>query len=414
MFSYKNSKTNKKITTNRTTNKIFTNKNNLTKEKEKKYNDTKLLIIAKKLFSATTYINAKELLKEFYINLQISDSKFDKIQQNIIPFSKSGRSGAIIGLLKNNKQNVIKFFNEKHNIYNSFTLFDCLKISNRFNEIFINYLLTNINNIITIKKNDNSKIKNHIIPILNYGISNKGSYITMPLLGLTTQNNNNLITNLRELIDLNHKQFLIKALNENRTDILLEYDKFMSKKIKEYFEVLKLLQKYLKYVNSDVKLTNVFIKKTNKITNKILNDWGFITNFILILSDLEKSSISINNLKITTEPRSNFKITLAKLVKKGLIYDIRYGCDTIIKSCNKINIFDIDILTFIIDYYALMIRIYNDYISTMNNIYTVMNEFIDTNILKTLINVLNQGEYKIDKHYSYIISNILQKICQKL
>ena len=320
-----------------------------------------------------------------------------------------------------------------------------MKISNKFNEIFINYLLTNLNDIISINKYEYTKIKNHIIPLLNSGISNNGSYIILPLIGLTipisnvciqnnttanpntnsntntnTNTNSNInncktqfVTNLRELIEFNHSKLLVKAFNENRNDIILEYDKFMSKKIKDYFEVLRLLQKHLKYINSDVKLTNVFIKIDNT-KNKILNNWGFITNFKLILSDLEKSSIIINNLKITTKPLSPLKIILAHLIKKGLMYDIRYSCDNIAKSCNKISIFDFDLLIFIIDYYAYMLRINNDYIATMNNIFNMMNEFISIEILNVLSQSLNKGKYKIDKNYSFIIGNILQKICNSI
>ncbi len=96
------------------------------------------------------------------------------------------------------------------------------------------------------------------------------------------------------------------------------------------------------------------------------------------------------------------------------MYDIRYSCDNIAKSCNKISIFDFDLLTFIIDYYAFMLRINNDYIATMNNIFNMMNEFISIEILNVLAQVLNKGKYKIDKNYSYIIGNILQKICNSI
>ena len=401
--------------------KIYRNTNRATNratKKTEKHKTYKLLNDIKKLFKSTNYETARDILRKIFINLQISETQFDEIYKQVIPFNKSGHSGAIIGSLQNNKQNVIKIFTDKLNINNSFIIFDCLKISNRFNEIFINYLLTNLNNIIQIQQDAYKKIKKHIIPILDYGICNKGSYIVIPLIGITNnttgQYKNKLITNLRELLEFNHNEFILKALNENRNDILEEYDKFMSEKIKDYFKVLKILQKYLKYLNSDVKLTNVFIKKDNTSTNKLLNDWGFITDFVLILSDLEKSSININNLRITTETRSHLKIMLAKLIKKGLIYDIRYGCDILLKSCKKIDFFDIDILTFIIDYYAFMLRINYNFINEMHNIFNTMNTFININILNVTIKLLTEGKYKIDKHYSYIIGNILQKICNTL
>jgi hypothetical protein len=50
----------------------------------------------------------------------------------------------------------------------------------------------------------------------------------------------------------------------------------------------------------------------------------------------------------------------------------------------------------------------------MNNIFNMMNEFISIEILNVLAQVLNKGKYKIDKNYSYIIGNILQKTCNSI
>ena len=61
-----------------------------------------------------------------------------------------------------------------------------------------------------------------------------------------------------------------------------------------------------------------------------------------------------------------------------------------------------------------MLRINNDYIATMNNIFNMMNEFISIEILNVLSQSLNKGKYKIDKNYSFIIGNILQKICNSI
>ena len=82
--------------------------------------------------------------------------------------------------------------------------------------------------------------------------------------------------------------------------------------------------------------------------------------------------------------------------------------------CLKIDFFDIDILTFIIDYYAFMLRINNNFINEMHNIFNTMNTFININILNVTIKLLTEGKFKIDKHYSYIIGVILQKLCHKL
>jgi len=392
----------------------------------KNIKDTKTLIsISRTLFLSKNYIQARDLLKIFYNIILISDANFKEISNSIIPFGKLGHSGSKIGISRNNSNQVIKLFLNKIDINTEIIVQDCLKISNRFNEIFINFIITHLDKLISIPPNEFKKVKYHSLPLLDYGISNLGSYITIPLIGLaehpyTNTNPGKFITNLRELLELNHKEYLERAFKENRNDILEEYDKFMAIKIAEYIDVIRILQNRLTYFNSDIKLTNIFIKKDNKKYNNIttkektLEDWGFITNFKCIISDLEKSSIVINELKITTLPRSQLKITIARLIDKGLIYDLRYGCKMEMKKCPMLDIMDIDILTLIIDYYAFMLRINSEFISRMSIIKTMFKKYIESNLLNEIQVILEKGKYKIDKNYSYIIGNILQTLCSKI
>ena len=391
-------------------------------------NINKLISISRILFQSNDYLQAKELLKMFYNALLISDTRFQEINNLIIPFGKSGHSGSKIGILTNNPKQVIKLFISKMNINTAFIVHDCLKISNSFNEIFINFIITYLDKLISIPSNEFKKVKNHSLPLLDYGISNLGSFITIPLIGLSEHSKTNSapskwITNLREMLDLNHKELLERVFKENRHDILEEYDKFMASKISDYIDALRILQNRIKYLNSDIKLTNVFIKKDNskdnnivkeKMTEKILDNWGFITNFKLVLSDLEKSSIIVNGLKITTEPRSPLKITIVGLIGKGLIYDLRYGCNKEIQTCKMIDIMDIDILTLIIDYYALMLRVNSEFINRMSMIKKMFKKYIESDLLNEIQVILEKGKYKIDKNYSYIIGNILQILCNKI
>lgn len=393
-------------------------------------NTNKLISISRILFQSNNYLQAKELLKMFYNGLLISDTRFQEINKLIIPFGKSGHSGSKIGILRNNPEQVIKLFISKMNINKVFIVSDCLKISNSFNEIFINFIITHLDKLISIPLNELKKVKNHSLPLLDYGISNLGSFITIPLIGLsesckTNSVSSKWISNLREMLDFNHKELLERAFKENRDDILEEYDKFMASKISDYIDTLRILQNRIKYLNSDIKLTNVFIKKNNskdinniiekKMTKeKILEKWGFITNFKLVLSDLEKSSITVNGLKITTEPRSPLKIKIASLIGKGLIYDLRYGCKMEIESCKMLDIMDIDILTLIIDYYALMLRINKKFISRMSRIKNMLKKYIESDLLNEIQVILEKGKYKIDKNYSFIIGNILHILCNKI
>ena len=184
-------------------------------------------------------------MKSIFKVIQIPDARFIDIRNSIIPFGKLGNSGSKIGISKNNSKQVIKLFIDKLNINTAFIFQDCLKISNRFNEVFINYIITYLDKIINISSDEYTKVKQYTLPILDYGISQYGSYITIPLIGIyddSSKNNSKWITNLRELLDINHKSNLERAVFENRNDILKEYDKFMANKINNYLEVLKYLK----------------------------------------------------------------------------------------------------------------------------------------------------------------------------
>jgi hypothetical protein len=219
---------------------------------------------------------------------------------------------------------------------------------------------------------------------------------------------------MRQLLDKNHSKLLKKAILEKRNDILNEYDKFIAKKINSYLEVLRLLQKYLYYVNSDIKLTNIFIKKSSNQETDILSKYGFITNFETIMADLEKSSININHLKITTEPSLLFKfvIPLSKLIRKGLVYDVRYGCNTKMKTCSKIDILDYDVLSVVIDLFVQLITIKTDILDDFTELSKCIISYLGNTMFTKLKHILEEGKYKINGNYSLKIGNIISKLCK--
>ena len=384
---------------------IAINISNRLKQSPKLQNNENISVL-EELFKCATYAEIKNILTKFYSNSIVDDERITTLKTALVSLDKKGKSGGIIGYKPENPDAIIKYFTRSLYVDEIFEIADCLKISNTFNEIFINFLITNISKIIELSAFQTKKIKQHTMPLLDYGISpSKGSFISIPLIGLNKLGQSR-ITNLRELLELNH----IKIIPTLNVSLLVKYDKWMSKQIKSYFYAIKLLQKHLHYVNTDVKLTNVFIRE-NKQKHQPLETTGIITNFDLILSDLEKSTIIINGLKITTSPRSPLKIKLAYLIGKGLIYDIRYNCGDKLNTCRKINTLDIDLITFIIDYYAFMIRMDSLFITRMPHIYNTFAKFIGPNILDKIKLVLEAGKYNIDKNYSYIIGNILQEIC---
>jgi len=390
-------------------------KTNKTKANRCNTRDNENIVVLKKLFQCKTYLELKNILLQFYNNSKINEIQFQTLKNNLILLNKGGKSGSIIGYFKSKPNEVIKLFNRSINEYDIINIDKCLKLSNIYNEIIINFLVSNLENIIpSITKDDKNLLDNHTLQLLNYGISKHGSFITIPLIGLKE------ITNLRELLEKNHSKLFKLFYNTLSSKKIMElYDKLMSSKIAGYFRALRILQKYLKYVNSDVKMTNIFIrikslKNTNTYKYQDLEDLGIITDFELIISDLEKSSISVNDLRITTSARSPLKITLSRLINQGLIYDIRYRCSEILDKCKSINILDIDIIMFAIDYYAFMLRMDKDFITNMPNIYETFKDILGNELVEKIRNILEIGKYKIDTNFSFKIGNILQKICSKI
>lgn len=377
-----------------------------------------IIIYMKKLFVSTNHEDFKTYLEEIYTILKIPQIEFQNILKLIVPFAKIGHSGAKIGINKYYKNQVIKIFTSKQQDINKAINYDkCIKISNNFNEIFINLLLSNINSIIHMKKNEILLIKKHILPILNCGISSDGTFIVIPLIGLSVRISevHHKITNLRELLYLNHLELLRKAITEKRVDILSNYDKFITDKIGSYLLAIKILQKYLNFIHTDVKLTNIFIKKISKPTNKynILEKNGFIINFECIISDLEKTNIQIGKYKITTIPNNPLKVKLLTTIGKGLIYDVRYTCNRNIKSCSYISIMDFDILCLVIDLLVQLLQVDNDFMMYLPHFSEMIQKIIKPNLYNKLLEILKKGNYKIDKNYSYLIGNIIIKLCKK-
>ena len=424
---YKSSKESRSLKTNRKTKNSSTKISSISNIRESNIHNSNGLGLTNKaiidqmnyLFASNSYKDVKYHLEELYKLLIVPDTTFQTITSQITLLDKSGGSGALIGILKTDKNQVIKIYDNLKSTDGEITYNKCIKISNKFNEIFINLLLSNIDSIIKIKLNESLLIKKHILPLIVYGISSKGSFITIPLIGISTiyKGIQYRITNLRELLDINHLELLKKSIITKRDDILAKYDVFITDKISSYIKVINILQKYLSFVNTDVKLTNVFIQETKaNIPSKygILEKYGFITNFECIISDLEKTSIHIGKYKIITRARSPLKVKILTKIGKGLAYDVRYMCDDYIKSCEKISIMDFDILSLIIDLLVQLLRLDSDFMKYIPQFSGMIKKFINPNLYNTLLEILKNGKYRIDKNYSYHISNIIFELCKKI
>ena len=407
-------------------------------------------------------------INEFYDKYSNND-KFNNYNKNVVLFSKEvlGKSGALVGVLENNKNMVIKTYfydSNKKKISVPSKAPSCIIINNNLNEILIHLVIKNIKNLVNISVSEIATIKKHTNEINDFCISDKGSSIIAPLIGFNLSKFGNnydqlvgnplettfakldeimrlahtdkiapevftsnfkyirYITNFRELFVINHLPILDKLMkSKNITDhnIISLYDKFMSTIVESYLNTIKILQKHIKYINTDVKLTNTFVKyhkcKCPEFTK--LKEHGFIIDFVLILSDLEKSTYEINGYKIITYPRYPSKILLYNILGQGLMYEARYNCTPKFnKLCPQLSIYDFDILLFVIDLYAFYLRAAPNMLDYMENTSHVIIKILNSTPRKFAIlkAILEKNKYKINKHYASILNYIIIKYCKAL
>ena len=222
----------------------------------------------------------------------------------------SGASGAIVG--NYDKNNIIKLNIFKKNINPKFKFdnkLNCLKIYYHYNEIIINLLLSNISFFLPKKfKNTKSgilKIKNinkYILKIIDYGIYNNNTFLLNKKIGF--KNENFYYTNINQIFLNNYIPLLKNAIlskNDNKTVSAFCY--FINLILNDYFEVLKFLNEHFGFIHTDLKLENIFIKKSNKYLNnksihiQHLKSKGFIINYIPLVSDLDKCLINYQQVK---------------------------------------------------------------------------------------------------------------------
>jgi hypothetical protein len=362
-------------------------------------------------------------LRDFY-KTHIDNEKFLKYEKEFIPFDKSvqGKSGSIVGYLKNKPESVLKVHYLKTNI-NKLIYYDgCIELNNKFNEIFMNLLFKNIKYLPHFTSKEVKEVKKHILEIEDFGFGNNSYYILMPLVGLeyVEENNKNkkhFITNMRDMINLNHIHFLKKALNENNTEILKLYDEFIAESLYSLFNVFKILQKNLNYINADSKLENIFIKSQKNTKSKFnkLREFGIQIDYVLLLSDLEKSRINIENLKFLTYDNYEFiPDFIVKFIGYQMIRSVRHSCNfKMTKICPKLILNDFDILCLIIDLYTRLISIDENFLNNTPKITELYKEFLSIKDIdyKKLVKILIEGKYNLNTKISRKISKIITEIC---
>lgn len=386
--------------------------------------------ILKRIQKAENQMEMSNLLHEFIDSGKISTAEFADYVAQIKPLASQGKSGSVVGTLPHMPDSIIKMYKYKINPVNLIKINGkCIRIDNKLNELLINIIIKYLPQLFNLKPDEVRILKRNTLMITHHGISDDGSFIILPKIGISSREGK-YITNLRELIEFNHHPILVDILSggdekkQDREDILAEYDLFIKEKMVNYIEVLKLFQRKLKYINTDVKMTNIFIKpipgggNSSNARYKRLRDRGFIVDFEMVLADLEKSSYFLgkdSGMVITTFPRSPAKLSVLYLIGHALDNNIRYGCDKTLKNTvcnNKLDTMDYDPVCLIIDFYAYMLRIDPRMIELLPGIYGVMVDILGSDKITTLVKILKNGKYKIDKRYSFVINGIISKYCK--
>jgi hypothetical protein len=364
-------------------------------------------------------------LRDFY-KTHIDNEKFLKYEKEFVPFDKSvqGKSGSIVGYLKNKPESVLKVHYLKTNIDKLIYYDGCVELNNKFNEVFMNLLFKNIKYLPNFTSKEVKEVKKHILEIEDFGFGNNSYYILMPLVGLEyiEENNKNknkkhFITNVRDMINLNHIPFLKKALDENNTEILKLYDEFIAESLYSLFNVFKILQKNLNYINADAKLENIFIKSQKNTKSKFnkLREYGIQIDYVLLLSDLEKSRINIENLKFLTYDNYNFIPNfIVKFIGYQMIRSVRHSCNfKMTKICPKLILNDFDILCLIIDLYTRLIRIDENFLNNTPKITELYKKFLSIKDIdyKKLVKILTENKYNLNTTITRKISKIITQIC---
>lgn len=431
-FTYK-SKTIESKTSKKTSKKTIKNIENSNNKLNNKLNNNsnKINELINSFYENSNSSNITKILVNFY-NINYDDAKFKKYKDQFNSFDKSnqGRSGGIVGTLNNYPDKILKI----HKISNH-KVSDLIKckytnanIDYKFNEIIINYVLSNLKYIQDFEKDDLNYVNKFLIKMYDFGFSKNAIYFVNDKVGIEHLNFNNkkiYVTNFSQLMDSNHIPLINKAIQENNSDVLRLYDLLLTIKFKEYMKAVSILQDKIGYLNSDSKLNNIFIKQIKNTDSKfdVLKDYGFIIDFRLLISDLDKSSIVVNKTKIfpVFEKPEILKFIGIKFL--GLVnLEIRHQLEKnlIYKNnvyCNLINYNTYDLICCVVNLFIILYKNtnksvdINSYLVNFNNlIKTELN--IDDIKYNTLHNIIKKRAPLFNgKYTTYFIIQTLNKFC---
>lgn len=284
-------------------------------------------------------LDKKKHLKNIILNL-VNHEKVENFKSEFVYFSHQGLSGAKIGYFKNNQNKIMKYTK-----FNSTNLISaekhCLYLKHSINELFINLVLKYHKKFNT---SEEYLIQKHIFQIQDYAVNKNEIILVTPRIGILHQKT--YYTESNSIFLFNLQQILLEP------SLLPEYEKFI---IKNYIEpldkTLRILYAKIKYINTDCKMKNIFVKAHKIKGFKNLKNKGIITDFIPLLSDFDKARIKLGGTDILS--KSNLKSTIFSKTRYQPILDLRGKCDFKygVTKCTKIKPGDYDLLSLIINIY---------------------------------------------------------------
>ena len=331
--------------------KKITKKKTITKSKKisikHKMENNNLQNLASLLNQVSKFSDSVEIVGIiFHFLKRIKNEEFTNLLSKTVFFDKKklGKSGAKVGIIA--KDYILKYYNlDESKKYLVECEDNCIKFYFPFNELIINTILNDF-----AKK---QKYKKYFIPIKSIGIYENYSYMISEKVGFKVKGT--YYTNLDEILNDNHIPFLLKNISNQK--YLDEWCHSLVFILSEYFDCLKYLNAKLGYINTDFKCQNVFIKKTDKKSNH-----KFITNYIPLVSDLDKATLKLNNLQIMPRPdKMNEKMfSKYKNTRFSKVFQFRYNCSRNTKLCDRFKPYQFDLLTFFYDLYIILyLKVYD-------------------------------------------------------
>lgn len=370
--------------------------------------------------------NLDILAKKFRENIGLfyQKEKFQKYYQNYHPFGDiRGKSGAVIGTFKNNNNYVMKLYFSKDKItsYNLVKHNDCLQVDFKVNELLVNLLLTNLELLPNFTKKDLRTVYPHLLPQIDGGIEENYIYLISPKIGLNYQidNHNYYITNLRDILFYNHLGCLKKWIENDNQEMIELYDQFMSLQFDKYLTAVSVLQNRISLLTTDMKMTNIFVKKTIQRSRKwaqLRND-GCLIDFILLITDLDKARYKIGNYHILPIDHKPYSNIIAKKMGLGLTLSMRYNCqaNTFKESCPPITHNDFELLFMIVDMYVIYNHLgYN--LKRFHHLKRILLDYltISRSDFNKLLEIISSKNLRYNKNFTYYINKIILELCQFL